>query len=193
MVSNQNTMNGGSIDLSSIRLSQDYTSDHGVEKVITNVPVQKTKNGAFIRIHPGAEHQLNAATIAIKGDTTESYLLTNGMLGHVPDMEKLVTLRLAVDKFNNPFLIPVPLPTFDGRRNSWGDSLAEAVKIAETKWVRLSANMAAGCYNIHVATALKDEPMWPNLTFAELLQIAYRGRIISSPDHLVLRQLMGLA
>ena len=180
-------------DLSSVRLSQDYTADHGVEKVITIVPIQKTKKGTFFRTHPGVEFQLNAATIELKVDTTENYLLTSGVLGLLPDMEKLVTLRLAVDKLGNPFVIPVPLPTSDGRRNSWGDSLAEAVKIAETRWVRLSANMAGGCYTVHVASALQDEPVWPKLTFGEILQIAYRGHIITSPDHLVLRQLMGLA
>ena len=180
-------------DLASVRLSQDYTADHGVEKVVTIVPIQKTKKGTFFRTHPGAEFQLNAATIELKLETTENYLLTSGVLGLLPDMEKLVTLRLAVDKLGNPFVIPVSLPTSDGRRNSWGDSLAEAVKIAETRWVRLSANMAGGCYTVHVASALQDEPVWPKLTFGEILQIAYRSRIIASPDHLVLRQLMGLA
>jgi len=180
-------------DLSAVRLAQDYTADHGVEKVITNVPIQRTKKGAFFRVHPGVEFQLNVATLEIKGDITENYLLTASVLGLVPDMEKPVTLRLAVDKAGNPFLISVPLPSSDGRRNSWSDSLAEAVKIAETKWVRTSANMSGGCYNVHVASALVDEPTWPNLSFAALIEIAYRGRIISSPDHLVLRQLMGLA
>jgi hypothetical protein len=180
-------------DLSSVRLSQDYAADHGVEKVITNVPIQRSKKGTFFRVHSGDEFQLNVATLEIKGDTAENYLLTASVLGLVPDMEKPVTLRLAVDKNGNPFLISVPLPSSDGRRNSWSDSLAEAVKIAETKWVRTSANMNAGCYNVHVATALIDEPVWPNLTFGALLEIAFRGRIISSPDHLVLRQLMGLA
>lgn len=184
---------GQKFDLSSIRLSQDYVADHGVEKVITNVPIQRSKKGAFFRVHPGQEFQLNAATLELKGDTTEIYLLASKVLGIVPDMEKPVTLRLAVDKAGNPFLIPVPMQSADGRRNSWSDSLAEAVKIAETKWVRISANMSGGSYNVHVATALNDEPRWPTISFGEILEIAFRGRIISTPDHLVIRQLMGLA
>jgi len=190
---NSNKITLGSIDLNSVRLSQDYSANHGVEKVITTVPIQRTKKGTFFRVNPAVENQINAGTIEMKGDTTEYYLLTGGVLGQSPDMEKLVTLRLAVDKFGNPFLIPVPLPTPDGRRNSWADSLVEAVKIAETQWVRLSSNMSGGYYNVHVASGLTDEPVWPKLTFAEILQIAYRGRIISDPNHLVLRQLRGLA
>jgi len=183
----------GSIDLASIRLSQDYTADHGVEKVLTHVPIQKTRKGTFFRVHPGEEFQLNAATIELKVENAENYLLTTDVLGTLPDMERLVTLRLAVDKFANPFLIPVPLPTPDGRRNSWSESLAQAVKISETRWVRLSSNMPGGCYTLHVATALNDEPTWPDLGFGEIIEIAYRGRIISSPEHLVIRQLLGLA
>ena len=83
-------------NLASIRLSQDYTVDHAVEKVITHVPIQKTKKGAFFRVHPGLDFQLNVATLEVKAENTENYLLTADVLGILPDMEKAVTLRLSL-------------------------------------------------------------------------------------------------
>jgi hypothetical protein len=35
------------------------------------------------------------------------------------------------------------------------------------------------------------EPEWPETSFEELMQIAFRGRIINSLDHPVIRQLLG--
>ena len=42
-----------------------------------------------------------------------------------------VQLRAAIDRQNNVFLIPVPLPGEDGSRNPWHESLAQAVEHAK--------------------------------------------------------------
>jgi hypothetical protein len=38
-----------------------------------------------------------------------------------------------------------------------------------------------------------EEPVWPEEPFNELLRIAFRDRIISSPDHPVVKRLRGQA
>ena len=48
-------------------------------------------------------------------------------------------------------------------------------------WVRINADMELGAYKITVARGAIPEPEWPNLTFEELLEIAFRDRIVSSP------------
>ena len=60
-------------------------------------------------------------------------------------------------------------------------------------WTRVSANLAAGCYEIAVAEAVATEPQWPNLSFQDLLRIAFKDRLITSLNHPVVKRLRGLA
>jgi hypothetical protein len=62
-----------------------------------------------------------------------------------------------------------------------------------TKWIRLKANIALGAYEIHVAESEMADPVWPDLSFTELLRIAYRDRMITSLDHPVVKRLRGQA
>ncbi len=58
-------------------------------------------------------------------------------------------------------------------------------------WVRVSANMALGAYEIFKATADLPEPEWPEVSFQEVLEIAFRDRFIGDFDHPVLQRLRG--
>jgi hypothetical protein len=46
---------------------------------------------------------------------------------------------------------------------------------------------------ITVAAGEMAEPVWPDLSFQELVRIAYRDRMITSLDHAVVKRLRGLA
>jgi len=182
------------IDLNSLRLTQDYADAFGAKKLITNVPIAKTRKDQFIRVHRDEDRQLSVMVLEIKGRVDGSYyLLKPAVWGVLPGLERPVVLRLAVDRSGGVFLIPVPLPGPDGKRNPWGESLAQAMPAAEKNWCRISANMGTGSYDVLVATGLIEEPKWPTETFAELVGIAFRGAIIEDAEHIVIRQLLGLA
>ncbi len=51
--------------------------------------------------------------------------------------------------------------------------------------------MGGGSYDIYRATGELPDPTWPPLSFAELVQIAFKDRFIDSPSHPVLRELRG--
>ena len=61
------------------------------------------------------------------------------------------------------------------------------------KWLRIKANMSLGAYEITVAESVMAEPVWPELSFQELVRIAYRDRMVTSLDHAVVKRLRGLA
>jgi hypothetical protein len=61
------------------------------------------------------------------------------------------------------------------------------------KWIRLAANRNLGAYEISEAIADYGEPEWPNLKFKEILKIAFKDRLIDSPNHAFIQQLRGLA
>jgi len=100
-------------------------------------------------------------------------------------------LHAAIDRQNNVSLIPVPLPGEDGARNPWHESLAQAVEHAKMKWVRITANMYAGGYDIYEAKGELPEPEWPAYDIDSLIQVAFRGKIITSLDHPIVQSLLG--
>jgi len=53
--------------------------------------------------------------------------------------------------------------------------------------------MSLGAYRIYRAEGELSDPVWPDRTLSELLEIAFRDRIISTEDHPVIRRLRGLA
>jgi hypothetical protein len=53
------------------------------------------------------------------------------------------------------------------------------------------ANKHVGGYDMLVAQAVLPEPEWPDVTFDELMQIAFRERLIQGSDHPVVTQLLG--
>lgn len=90
-----------------------------------------------------------------------------------------------------PYLVPVPLAGLDGRLNPWHLSLARAMELAETRWIRISANMMRGGYDVFEAIGQLPEPQWPEESFEQLLEIAFRGRLITQQDHPIVQQLLG--
>ena len=90
------------------------------------------------------------------------------------------------------FVWPVKLPSSDGRANSWQQSAADAADHAIKNWVRVIPNMNLGAYDIHMALAEFPPPEWPEMPFMNVLEIAFKGRVIGSHDHPVIKRLRGL-
>ena len=89
-------------------------------------------------------------------------------------------------------LWPVRLPSPDGRKCEWHISEREAAERAMTKWVRLSANMALGAYDIFEAAGPLEEPVWPEFSYRKILETAFKGRpIVDSFDHPAMKRLRG--
>jgi len=67
----------------------------------------------------------------------------------------------------------------------------QAADRARSTWVRISANMSSGAYDVFEASASLTEPEWPELTFEQIVNIAFRDQFINSPNHVVLKKLRG--
>jgi hypothetical protein len=179
-------------NLESLRLPQNFGETLGVRRLITRVPVRKPIKQEFFRVRPGEAWRFQAMILELK-EESETYLLSSSLWSVMPELLRPAVLHTAADRRNNVFLIPVPLPGTDGRRNSWHESLAEVVEKAETRWVRSVANKAVGGYDMLVAEGNLAEPEWPDITFDELIKIAFRDRVITTEDHPVIRQLLGIS
>ena len=67
----------------------------------------------------------------------------------------------------------------------------EAYEEAKKHWVRVSANMSLGAYEIFEALGNLSDPEWPEESMDEIVRIAFRNSFIDSYDHPVLRRLRG--
>lgn len=181
-----------SIDFNALRLPQNFGETLGVRKAITRVPVRKPNKTDFFRVRPGDEWCYQTMVLEIK-DEGETYIVSQALWNTIPELLRPAMLHVAIDRRNNVFLIPIPLPSEDGRRNSWHQSLADIVDEAEDKWVRTAANKFVGAYDAYIAESKLLEPEWPDMTLEEILKIAFRDKILDSVDHPVIRQLRGIA
>ena len=75
----------------------------------------------------------------------------------------------------------------------WHLSALEAVVHAELQWTRIQANMSLGAYEIHTVEGITDEPKWPEMSMYQILDIAFKNKIIWELEHFVLKQLRGEA
>jgi hypothetical protein len=175
---------------SSLRLTQNFGETLGVKKVLTTVPVGRPSKDRFFRTHTSPSWVFPAWILENKA-SGETYLVSAEVASALGDQVRAVELHAAIDRQNNSFLIPIPLPGPNGVRNCWHESLAQAVERAKSVWLRISANKDLGGYDIYEATAKLPDPVWPDTTMDELLEVAFKGRIITSLDHPIVQERLG--
>ena len=179
-----------STDLKSLRLKANYGATLGVKKLLTLVTVGKPKKQIFFRTHFAVEMTFDVMLLELK-ESRESYVVMPDVAQVVSELVRPVRLHSAIDRENNLFLIPVPLPEENGTRNPWHETLTDALEHAKLKWIRITANMHAGGYEVWEAAGDLPEPEWPADDIEKLVEIAFRGKIITSLDHPVIQTLLG--
>lgn len=178
-------------DPAALRITGSLAASGGAEKLLLVMNVQKPPKQAFVRVNSDPGLRIPMALLELK-DERETYAVTPAIAEQVPSEVKFVELRLAVTQQGTPFLWPVPLPPNDRAENTWNFTARTGAERAETAWVRLTANMNAQRYDVHVAQSAAAEPVWPGKTLQELLAIAFgNGRLIDSLEHPVIQRLLG--
>jgi hypothetical protein len=178
------------IDIEALSIPANYGERFAVTKVLTTVHVKKPNKSIFIRVKVRDEFLV---FILEDKEAGIIYALTPQIAEMVPESARPVRLHRATDRQGNQFLIPLPLPGEDGRRNAWHESLKCCIARAEHNWVRVIANMSGGCYDMHEAQSDLGEPEWSDHTMQQLVEIAFRGKIISKENDTVIQQLLGRA
>ena len=180
-------------DPAALRLDQSFADLVGVKKLLTTVPVRKPNRQDFVRVHCDPEYRLSPAAIIELREDREVYLVIPSIARELPGEFFLATLFTAINRQGVPFVWPVKLPSADGKPNEWHRSAAEAAALAMEGWVRVTANMSLGAYEIFAATGSLPDPVWPSLSFQDILKIAFRDRVVDRIDHPLVQRLRGAA
>lgn len=178
------------LDLSSLRLTQNFGEIVGVRKLIRTVPIRKPNRQEFFRVHPSEEFRLETAIIELK-EERESYIVAPDLW---PEIFSEITPKILYAYINRQGVLglwPIRLPDESGRLDSWNMSALDAADLAKSGWIRIAANMSLGAYEIFRANADIPDPEWPDLSFEEIVNTAFANRYIDRCDHPVLQRLRG--
>jgi len=186
-----NPLNNAPTPLSaeSLRISQDFAGMVGVERVLTTVPIRKPNRFDWFRVHP--EWVLSPVALIELKDEHETYVLTPEAAASALGEYNLYSLFPTINRQGVVLLWPVRLPGADGRSNRWHEAAHDAALRGRDAWTRMTANMNLGAYDIFRARAEIPDPVWPDTSLDELVEIAFRGQVISDAQHPVLRRLRG--
>lgn len=179
-------------DLSKLRLSQDFAAAASVRKQLVTIPVRRPDRQWFVRTHPDAAYRLEAAVLELR-EESEIYLVRPELLVELPGEATPRIIHTAMTRQGVLFMWPIRLPDQDGKLDPWNQSALEAASLATTSWVRVASNRSLGAYDLYTASAALPEPEWPKEDLATLLKIAFKGRLIETMDHPVVRRLQGAA
>ncbi|HSF32526.1 MAG TPA: hypothetical protein VLK82_18900, partial [Candidatus Tectomicrobia bacterium] len=179
-------------DISALKVSQDVNTDLKVKRIITKVQLRKPSRNLFFRVRPGEAWRMTTLLLEDPEAKDEFYTVSRALWETLGPRGRYYHLFVAINRQKTLFVLPVPVP--DARKpNDWHLSLLDAVRMAETEWVRAEANMDAGMRHIHVAEGTLSEPEWPELAFNEIIRLAFRGRHVNSLEHPLVQRLEGRA
>jgi hypothetical protein len=174
-------------DLSRVAIAP--TEQVGQQRIMSRVPVKKPDKQVFFRAHPS--DKVETYVIEDK-ENRETYYVAPEIRDEIvaQGLHRPVLLARVITRQGINMLWPIGL-SVDGRSNSWHETAHEARRMAEKNWIRIVANMDLGGYDVFKALAPIDEPDWSKMTFQELLEVAFRDRVVSSFDHPVLKNWLG--
>lgn len=179
-------------DPSALHLGADYAEGLGVRKVISTIPVRKPHKSEWFRVRPGPDWRLQTAILEVEsGVDRAAYLVAKSLWSDLSEETSPALVLTCVNRLGDLFLWRVKLPGPDGRTNTWTESALRIAQAAETTWCRMVADMANGHYTHLEPTAELPKPKWPEMPFSEILRIAFRGRMVDSLDHPIVRELRG--
>jgi len=175
-----------------VRLDQDYLDDSDVQQILSTVVIRKPNKDEFFRVHSDPNRNFFAGTLKLNTER-EIYVCDPDV---IPSIKEDVIAKSFVQCINTAsvtFLWPLKLPSNDGRAlDQWSRSALNAASLAKDKWIKMRSDFSAGGYFAFQAKGDLPDPEWPEETFEEILEIAFRDCYIDNVDHHIIRKLKGL-
>lgn len=173
--------------IKTLRLSQDYESLTDVKQVVTEVTIGKPNKQTFFRVHPEwkAVYPLLELKATMK---SEYYIVAPNAATEIEDEVHPRILVPLITRDGRLYLWPLRVGNGERLDNAASSSLA-AMQVAKKKWIKL---VWRG-HSFVTMAAKKDlsSPEWPDISFDEMLEIGFKDRVIDSPDHAVIKSLIG--
>jgi hypothetical protein len=186
-----NAKSGNFFDnLDALRIDQNFAEQIGVEKVITRIPIRKPGRQEWVRVHTDENFHIQLALFEYEQEG-DYYVLDHSLLGLLTEEVAFKKLYYSINRQGVVFLWPAKLPDATGRIDDWNKSRHKAANLAMGGWVRVASNRSLGAYEVYTPQAKLDDPVWPELSLNEILEIAFEDKIICEKDHPILKSFWG--
>jgi hypothetical protein len=154
-----------------------------------HIRVGRPDDQDFFRVHESELYTLDTYLLRMKADR-EFYFVDANLWTDPRVFKELKLYRLYyyVHLSRTLGLWPVQLPDEAGNQNSWHESAMYVADQAKGRWIRMLSG--AGGY-MTVIGEMEDEPVWPAMSFQEVVRTAFRAKTIVDLDHPKLKQLRG--
>ena len=166
--------------------------EFGTRKIRSVIPVNKPGKMEWVHLLDHPDFLLPGAAFLDLQDGGRLYLVVPEIAAQLTDDVKLVKLAPGLTRQDKLFLWPCPLIPSGETPNPWHTSHNDAFNAAKGGWIRMKSNRACGFYDIIEPEKIMPEPDWPDMSFADMLQIAFNDdHIVDRDDHPALRRLKG--
>lgn len=174
--------------LNTLRLSQDFESLAEVKEVVTEVTIGKPNRQTFFRVHPewkGVYPILELKT-AMRSDY---YIVAPQAAAEAEDEVHPRFLVPVITRDGRLYIWPLRISSGEQQLDQAAASSLAAMLVAKNQWIKLV--WKGHSFATFIAKKDLPAPEWPQITFDEMLEIAFKDRIIDSPDHAVIKSLIG--
>jgi hypothetical protein len=159
-----------------------------VTKVVTTVSIGKPNGQTFFRVHP--EWKAVYPVFEKKQDYKSEFFIVDTKT--VPELASEVTPRLIVPLITRDgslYVWPLRIGTPEKEADLAARSAYVAMQKAKSSWVRV--NWKGREFECFVAKGELPEPEWPEITFDEVVDLAFGGQVIEDGSHPVVKALNG--
>jgi len=166
--------------------------EFGTRKIRSVINTNKPGKMEWVRVFDHKDYFLPGAALLDLQDGGRKYLVVPEIAAQLGDDVKLCNIAPALTRQDKLFLWPCPILRPGETPNPWNVSHRDAFDAAKSGWIRMKSNSACGFYDIIEPEKIMPEPDWPDMSFADMLQIAFNDdHIIDRDDHPALRRLKG--
>ena len=166
--------------------------EFGTRKIRSVIPVNKPGKMEWVHLLDHPDFLIPGAAVLDLQNGRRLYLVVPELAAQLADDVKLFKLAPALTRQDKLFLWPCPIIQPGETPNSWHTSHNDAFHAAKSGWIRMKSNLACGFYDIIEPEKIMPEPDWPDMSFADMLQIAFNDdHIVDRDDHPALRRLLG--
>ena len=166
--------------------------EFGTRKIRSVISVNKPGKMEWVRLFDHVDYLIPGSALLDLQDGGRMYLVVPEIAAQLEDDVRLYTLAPALTRQDKLFLWPCPIIRPGETPNPWHTSHNDAFNAARRGWIRMKSNRACGFYDIIEPEKIMPEPDWPDMSFADMLQIAFNDdHIVDRDDHPALRRLKG--
>lgn len=171
--------------------SINFEEQQGAKKYQHIVPFRKPSNDIYIRVNPDLKWR-SPASLHKEAETGDFYFISAEVIPLFNGSVAPYTIYSAITRQGDFLLWPIRIEESLTRQNNWISSGHKIAKQAEDKWLKISSNHKTQSYEAYVAQGEIPEPIWPEEGFEQMLDRAFKDRMVMDTDHPLIRKINGV-